>query len=234
MLKKDSHFVDKTIQARKSIRAFEHTPVPEDLIRKILEVASRAPSGCNFQPWRVYVLTGTTLQRIVDVVCHAFDHEPGQHTSEFQHVLNQQFDPYLSRRRKMGIAMYGLAGVPKGDKERTRLQQRRNFEFFDAPVGLLFTVHRNLPASSLIGYGAFLQNVMTSAQGHGLGSCFQTAWCDYHRVISTELEFGAEEMLIGGMALGYPDADAPVNQLHTEREPVSEFATFYFPAQATF
>lgn len=227
MLKNHSQFVDETIEARRSVRAFQHTPVPDDLIKKILEVASRAPSGCNFQPWRVYVLTGKTLQRIVDAVCHAFDSESEQHTSEFQHVLNEQFDPYSSRRKKMGIALYGLAGIPKGDKERTRLQQRRNFEFFDAPVGLLFTVHRDLPASALIGYGAFLQNIMTSAKGRGLDSCFQTGWCDYHRVMSAELEFGAEEMLIGGMALGYSDASAPVNKLHTDREPVSEFATFY-------
>lgn len=219
--------VDTAITSRRSVRAFLNNPVPVELINNFLEVASRAPSGCNMQPWRVHVLTGSALQRVVDAVCHAYDHESGQYAPEFQYSPNEFFEPYQSRRRKIGFAMYGLVGIEKGDKQRMHLQQRLNFEFFGAPVGLLFTVHRDLPAASFIGYGAFLQNIMVSAEGHGVSTCFQTGWCDYHHVISNELKLGKEEMLIGGMALGYADMDAPVNKLRTERASLSDFATFY-------
>ena len=179
------------------------------------------------QPWRVYVLTGEALRRVTDAVCHAYDYESGRHITEFQHAPDAYFEPYQSRRRKMGFAMYGLVGIDKGDKERMHMQQRLNFEFFGAPVGMFFTLHRDLPVASLIGYGAFLQNVMLSAEGHGMGSCFQTGWCDYHTVVSRELNFGNEETLIGGMALGYADMDAPINQLCTERVPLSAFSIFH-------
>ncbi|MBS1170433.1 MAG: nfnB [Burkholderiaceae bacterium] len=217
--------VDAAISGRHSIRAFRPDAVPPELIRHILEVAACAPTGCNLQPWRVRVLTEAALERVIDAVCHAFDHEADQHLSEFQHSLAQYFEPYQARRRAMGFALYALAGIEKGDKERMRLQHRRNFEFFGAPVGLLFTVHRDLPAASLIGYGAFLQNLMVSAQGHGLATCFQTGWCDFHRVLANELGFDNDEMLLGGMALGYADSEAPVNSLRTERVPPSGFAT---------
>lgn len=222
-----AQFVETAIRNRHTSRAFYPTPVSNELVSHILDVASRAPSGCNMQPWRVHVLTGTTRQDVVDAVCHAFDTEPGQHVSEYQHTPDEFFDPFQTRRRKMGVALYGLAGIPKGDKEATRLQQRRNYTFFDAPVGLIFTVHRDLPIASFIGFGAFMQNIMVCAESHGLGTCFQTAWCDYHRIIAPKLNFAKEDLLIGGMALGYPDKEAPVNQLRTERVPVSEFAVFH-------
>lgn len=208
------------------MRAFRKESVPRDVISNILEVASRAPSGSNMQPWRVYVLTDDARQRIVDAVCQAYRNEPGQHISEYQHSPSEYFEPYLSRRRKMGFAMYSLVGIEKGDKERMRQQHLRNYEFFGAPVGLIFTINRNLPASSFIEYGTFLQNIMISARGHGLDTCMQTGWSDYHRVISPELRFGAEEMLLGGMSLGYADTEDPVNKLVTERSPLSDFATF--------
>lgn len=218
--------IDSVIDARHSVRAYRPDPVPADLVERILDVAARAPSGCNGQPWRVYVLTEEARQRVVDAVCHAYDSEHGLHQSEWQHTPPEFFEPYLSRRRKMGFALYGLAGIEKGDKERMRMQQRRNYEFFDAPVGLLFTVHRDLPPGSLLGYGAFLQNIMVSARGHGLDTCFQTGWADYHRVISPIIGYGKEELLLGGMALGFADPNAPVNTLRTEREPLAGFASF--------
>ena len=219
--------VDSVIKSRMSVRAYSNDSIPVELIASILETASQAPSGCNMQPWRVHVLTGHALNRTVDAVCRVFDNESLDHVSEFQHSPEEYFEPYKSRRRKIGFAIYELVGIRKGDKERMLSQHRLNFGFFGAPVGLLFTVHRDLPAASLLGYGAFLQNIMLSAQAHGLGTCFQTAWCDYHRVIGRELKFNRGEMLIGGMAIGFADNDAPVNTLQTERMQMSEFATFH-------
>ncbi len=221
-----ANIVDATIESRRSVRAFRNDTVPLETIRHILEVAARAPSSANMQPWRVYVLTGAALRRTIDAVCLAFDTEQGQHTSEYQYFPTEFFEPYLSRRRKMGLSMYALLGIEKGDKERMLLQHRRNYEFFGAPVGLIFTMHRKLPAASFIEYGAFLENIMISARGHGLDTCPQTGWSDYHRVIARELPLEPDEMLIGGMPIGYAASEDPVNQLQTERSPLSEFATF--------
>lgn len=129
MSKDSSAIVDATIQHRRSTRAFRPEPVPNELVSHILEVASRAPSGCNTQPWRVHVLMGAARQNIVDTVCHAFETEPQQHVSEYQHTPEEFFEPFLSRRRKMGFRLYELADIPKGDKERMRIQQRRNYTF---------------------------------------------------------------------------------------------------------
>jgi nitroreductase len=221
-----STIVDEVIQSRRSIRAFRKDPVSQETISKILEVASRAASAGNMQPWRVYVLTGGKLKRTVDAVCHAYETEADQHTSEYEYLPKNNFEPFLSRRRKIGLSMYSLLGIEKGDKERMRSQHRRNFEFFDAPVGLFFTMNRKLPVACFMDYGAFLQNLMISAKAHGLDTCAQTIWSDYHRVLTRELQLGEDEMLLGGMSLGYADNDAPINKLVSERAPLSEFATF--------
>ncbi|RJX30249.1 MAG: nitroreductase [Oxalobacter sp.] len=221
-----SKIVDDVIQSRRSIRAFRPDPVSQDAIQQILEVASRAVSAGNMQPWRVYVLTGASLKRVVDAVCQAFDTEPEKHTSEYEYLPKKNFEPYLSRRRKIGLAMYSLLGIERGDAERMRLQHRRNFEFFGASVGLIFTMDRKLPAACFMDQGAFWQNIMIAAKARGLDTCMQTIWSDYCRIVTRELNLGEDEMMLGGMAMGYADQDAPINTLLPERVPVSEFATF--------
>jgi nitroreductase len=218
--------VDAAITSRRSVRAFRKDPVSLDVVGAILEVASRAPSSANMQPWRVYVVTGEARQRLVDVACRAYDNEPDQHVSELQYYPSTMFEPYLSRRRKMGLALYSLLGLKKEDKEGMRLQQRRNLQFFDAPVGMLFTMHRDLTDASLIDYGAFIGNIMTAARARGLDTCNVGAWSAYHRVVGPELKLTPQELLLGGMALGYEDTEALVSQLRTDRLPLSEFVTF--------
>ncbi len=218
--------VESVIQSRRSVRAFRKDPVSQDVLTRILEVASSAASAGNMQPWRVYVLTGEGLRRVVDAVCHAYETEPEKHSSEYDYLPKNNFEPYLSRRRKLGLAMYSLLGIEKGDKARMHAQHRRNFEFFDAPVGLIFTMDRKLPTACFFDQGAFWQNIMISAKAHGLDTCMQTIWSDYHRVIARELKFGEDEMMLGGMSLGYADPTATINTLVPERAPVSAFATF--------
>jgi nitroreductase len=226
MANKVSKIVDDVIRSRRSIRAFRPDPVPQEVLKQILEAASLAVSAGNLQPWRVYVLTGAGLKRVVDAVCHAFETEPEKHTSEYEYLPKNNFDPYISRRRKLGLTMYSLIGIERGDKERMRAQHRRNFEFFDAPVGLIFTMDRKLPTACFMDYGAFWQNLMISAKAHGLDTCMQTIWSDYHKILSRELGFGEDEMMLGGMSLGYADKDAVINTLLPEREPLSAFASF--------
>ena len=221
-----SKTVTEAIKTRRSLRDFLATPVSSQLIFQILETASRAPSGTNMQPWQVYVLTDDAKEKVCDAVCHAFDDEPHHHTSEKSYYPKTWFEPFVSRRRKVGWDLYGLLNIEKGDKDKMRKQHRRNFRFFDAPVGLIFTVHRDLETGSWLDYGMFLQNIMLLAREAGLHSCPQAAWADYHLAIRQALAITDEEMVVCGMALGYGNPDAIENSLETEREPVAQFAQF--------
>lgn len=215
--------VDRIMKARRSVRAFLSDPVPDAAIDEILHIAARAPSGTNTQPWRVHVLTGATRARLVDEVCKAFDAADGSHTPEYDYYPPEFFEPYLGRRRKVGWDLYGLIGIAKGDGPRMRAQHRKNFEFFGAPVGLMFTIDRRLGQGSWLDYGMFLQNVMLAAEARGLATCPQAAWIDYHRIIAEVLGLPPNEQVVCGIALGWPDPASPENTLVSERARLDEF-----------
>lgn len=218
---------DALILRRRSVRAYLHAPVPQQTIDKVLRVAARAPSGNNIQPWRVHVVIGEARDALVDAVCAAFDADDASHVPEYDYYPAEFFEPYFGRRRRNGWGLYGLLGIGKGDGERMRMQTRRNFRFFDAPVGLIFTIDRRLGQGSWIDYGMFLQNVMLAAEAQGLATCAQAAWNSYHRIIAAQLRFGEHEQLVCGMALGYADPAAPENGLVTERAPLPEFTVLH-------
>ena len=222
----DLSAVDTVITSRKSVRAYKKDAVSPELLRHLLEMAMHAPSTTNTQPWKVYVLTGAALKRLTDAVCAAFDTEAEKHRSEYAYYPDKPLEPYLSRRRKLGHDMYRLLGIAREDREKRLEQHRKNLEFFGAPAGLIFTLHRELPPANFIDYGAFLQNIMLSAKSHGLDTCIQAYWSDYHRVIRDVLGLAPEEMVLAGMAVGYADTEAVINRLVSEREPVDAFATF--------
>lgn len=221
------HPVDQVINTRRSVRAYLPDPVPLHLVEETLTLAARAPSGTNIQPWRVHVVTGATLKRLTSAVCAAFDEPAGQYQAEYDYYPTEFFEPYQSRRRKVGLDMYGLLKIAKGDRERMRDQHRRNFTFFDAPVGLIFTIDRRLAQGSWLDYGMFLQTLMLAAEARGLATCAQGAWIDYHSVIADVLQLPPEEQLVCGMALGYEDETAAVNYLHTERAELDAFAVHH-------
>jgi LAO/AO transport system ATPase len=216
--------VDRAIVSRRSVRRFLPTPIPRETVAEILAVASRAPSGTNVQPWRVHVLAGAERNRFCDAIVAAF--EAGEHNPEFAYYPTKWFEPYLARRRKVGWDLYGLLGIGRADKARMHAQHARNYRFFDAPVGMIFTVHRDLEAGSLIDYGMFLQNVMVAARARGLDTCPQAAWMEFPRQVAAALALPPEERLVCGMALGHADPEAAENRLVTAREPVAGFATF--------
>ena len=132
------------VNTRRSLRAFTDKAVSGDTLKQILSTASRAPSGTNIQPWHVYVLTGAARESLCDRVCDAFDEDASAHTGEVPYYPETWFEPYISRRRKIGWDLYSLLEIKKGEREKTHAQHRRNFRFFDAPVGLMFTIHRDL------------------------------------------------------------------------------------------
>jgi nitroreductase len=221
--------VDSAITSRRSVRAFLSTPVPRETVEAILRVASRAPSGTNTQPWKVHVLTGHAREELTGKILAAFDdpQERTRHTEDYDYYPAEWVSPYIDRRRKIGWDMYGLLGIGKADKARMHEQHGRNYRFFDAPVGMVFTIDRILQQGSWLDYGTFLQNIMVAARGRGLDTCPQQAFSQFHRVIEQHLDIPPQQMVVCGMSLGYADPDAPINRLVTEREPVEGFARFH-------
>jgi nitroreductase len=220
--------VDAAITSRRSVRAFLDTPVPRDTIEDLLRVAARAPSGTNTQPWKVYVLTGASRAELVRKIQAAHDDpaERAQHQEEYAYYPTDWMSPYVDRRRKVGWDLYSLLGIGKTDKQRMHAQHGRNYAFFGAPVGLMFTIDRVMRQGSWLDYGMFLQNVMVAARARGLDTCPQAAFTQFHRIITEHVGAPAAEMLVCGMSLGYADPDAPENRLVTEREPVGGFTRF--------
>ena len=221
--------VDTAIRSRMSVRAFTPQAVARTDIEAILEVASRAPSGTNCQPWRVYVLQGASRDSLVDQVCAAHEAlraDPAlaeRYREEYDYYPEKWVSPYIDRRRQNGWGLYGLLGIGKGDKDKMHAQHQRNYRFFDAPVGLMFTIDRVMGRGSLVDYGAFMQSIMVAARGRGLHTCAQAAWNGFAKIIMPHIGAGAGEMLVCGMALGYADAQAPVNGFVTPRVPIAEF-----------
>jgi nitroreductase len=221
--------VDDAITSRRSIRAYLPTPVPRETIEDILRVAARAPSGTNTQPWKVHVLTGAAKQRLSKAIRAAFDDPEARakHSEEYAYYPTQWASPYIDRRRKVGWDLYGLLGIGKTDKARMHEQHGRNYAFFDAPVGLIFTIDRVMQQGSWLDYGMFLQNIMVAARARGLDTCPQAAFTQFHRIIEAQLGLSADEMVVCGMSLGYADPAAVENTLITEREPVQGFTRFH-------
>ena len=222
----DPELINRAITSRRSIRRFLPTPVPRATIAEILDVASRAPSGTNMQPWRGHVLVGQPRDTLCAAVLKVFDADEPGHRHEVQYYPSEFFEPYLSRRRKVGWDLYGTLGIARGETVKIKAQHRRNFEFFGAPVGMIFTIHRGLATGSWLDYGMFLENIAIAARGHGLDTCAQAAWTHYHKVIRPVLGLEDAEVLVCGMALGYADVDAPENALRTERTPSEAFMSW--------
>ncbi len=220
--------VDDAIVSRRSIRAFLPDPIARDEIEKILDVAARAPSGTNTQPWKVTVLTGAVKERLSQRILQVHNNpaEAKQHTEEYNYYPQQWASPYIDRRRKVGWDLYALLNLTRDNKEGIHTQHGRNYTFFDAPVGLIFSIDRIMEKGSWLDYGMFLQNLMLAARGRGLDTCPQAAFTQYHRIIAEELALPENEMVVCGMALGYAAPDKIENTLVTEREAVQGFVRF--------
>jgi len=222
----EAAIVDEAITSRRSVRAFLPTPVGEATIRDILEVSARAPSGTNMQPWKTYVCTGQTLKAIGEAVLNSGIRAEKIEWDEYKYYPDQFFEPYLTRRRTVGFGLYNALGIGRREVEKMRAQHDRNFVFFDAPVGMIFTIDRRLEVGSWLDFGMFLENIMIAARGRGLHTCPQAAFAPYHRQIRPILGMPDEEVLVCGMALGHEDASKPENQFRTERAPLEDWVQF--------
>jgi nitroreductase len=180
----------------------------------------------------VYVLQGASRDSLVEKICTAHDAVRANpelaknYKEEYDYYPTQWISPFIDRRRENGWSLYGLLGIGKADKDKMHAQHQRNYKFFDAPVGLMFTVNRVMGRGSMLDVGMLLQNVMVSARGHGLHTCPQAAWNGFANIIMPHIGAGEDEMLVCGMALGYADETDKVNTFHTPRVPASEFTTW--------
>lgn len=224
--------VDEAITSRHSVRAFLDTPVDPQTIKDILTVASRAPSGTNVQPWKVYVVTGQKRAEMIDRVCAAqieLLQKPelaAQYQETFAYYPETWISPFIDRRRANGWGLYGLLGIQKGEKEKMAAQQLRNFQLFDAPVALYFTVNKIMGIGSKMDISMMLQNVMVAAKARGLDTCPQAAWNHFHPIVLDILGAPEDEELVCTIALGYADPEHIVNTFITPREPVENFTVF--------
>ena len=221
--------IQQAMDSRMSARAFTQQAVSQEVITDILHLASRAPSGTNTQPWKVYVLQGASRNSLVTKVCAAHDEirahpeKAADYREAYDYYPEKWVSPYIDRRRENGWSLYGLLGIGKADKDKMHLQHQRNYKFFDAPVGLMFTLDKVMGRGSLVDYGMFLQSVMLAARAHGLHTCPQAAWNGFATIILPHVGAGPDEMLVCGMALGYADDKDIVNTFRTPRETVASF-----------
>jgi nitroreductase len=216
--------VAEVIRSRHSIRRYLDKPVPQELLAEVLELASWAPSGNNVQPWKVYALAGADLAELKEGLL-ASARAGAVEVLEYPYYPQEWFEPYLARRRKVGFGLYEAAGIARDDKAGRIQQNERNFLFFDAPVGLIITLDKRFEVGMLLDVGVFIGNLVLAAEAAGLATCVQQIFAGYpqtvHRIIGAE-----DEIIACGISLGYADPAAPVNNLTTERAPVSEFAEF--------
>jgi nitroreductase len=222
----------EAITSRMSVRAFKKDAVSKEAILNLLNIAARAPSGTNTQPWKAYVVEGQSLQQLCEKVCAAYDSIAAnpelakEYQPAYDYYPTKWFSPYIDRRRENGWGLYGLLGITKGDKDKMHAQHRKNFEAFGAPVCIFFTIDKELGRGSMLDYGMFLQNMMVAAKGEGLDTCPQAAWNDYAKIILPLIGAKENEMLVCGMALGYADKNEIVNTFHTPRVSAGDFTTW--------
>ena len=211
--------LEETILDRRSTRLFlRDKPVPKDLVIEALELAVRAPSNSNIQPWRLVFNSGPARDRLVEALLEeAAQGEPRVPPlpDEFQHF-----------RRDLGGLLYGTMGVPRHDAEARRVAVLRNWEFFRAPLGAIVCMHRDLEYADALGVGMFLQTFMLALTARGIGSCVQVSIAGYPEIIREQLGIDEELRILCGVSIGYPDPEFPANQLHTPRSPLEHNVTF--------
>ena len=221
--------LDAAITTRMSVRAFIAQPVPSETLQAILKMSAQLGCESDVQPWKVHVLQSESRDALCEKVCAAHNarrtdpHLNAEFREEYDYYPRKWFSPYIERRRENGWGLYGLLGIGKDDKDKMHAQHHRNYLFFDAPVGLMFAMHRSQGHHSLAHCGAFLQNIMIAARLHGLHTCPQAAWNDYAKIILPHIGAGVDDILVCGMALGLANENAMVNTFYTPRGPVSNF-----------
>ena len=214
--------VVEALHARSSIRSFRPEPVDDELLRELLSDASRAPSGGNVQPWRIYVVNGASMAKLLDFLTT----QPPFEAPEYDIYPAKLTEPYRTNRFAIGEQMYALLGIEREDKAGRLRQFARNGEFFGAPAAIFCFVDRQMGPPQWSDLGMFLQSLMLLATAKGLATCAQEYWSVRHGAIRSFVGAPQHEMLFCGMSIGHPDPAAVINQLRSERMPLDEWARF--------
>ena len=217
----------EALATRRSVRRFLDRPVLQESVLRILRGAAQSPSGHNIQPWKVYVVSGVTKQKVTESILDAVANDPEEmHQPEFDYYPSEWFEPYLGRRRQVGSGLYECLGIKRDDHEARTQQMNENFRFFGAPMGMFITFDRRLATGTFMDIGMFLQSLLVGARAEGLDTCGQAIFTWYHRVIRKLLPMADGELLACGLSLGYADEDAPENALIASKLSVESFTTF--------
>ena len=217
--------IDAIIQ-RHSCRAFIDKAVSHEQIERLLTIASHAPSGANTQPWQVAVISGDSKKVLEQQLQQAFETGKEQ-KPDYQYYPTTWQAPYLDRRKSCGLQLYSALNISKQDTEKRQSQWAANYRAFDAPVMLLFFIDSEMEKGSFLDYGMFLQSIMLAVMEEGLASCPQAALAEYPLIVKQQLGYPDDVILVCGMALGYEDKQAAVNQYRTPRSPVSSYTKFF-------
>ncbi len=218
--------VHEAIRNRISTRAFEDRPVPQSLVTDVLDTARWAPSGANTQPWQIAVATGDVLKSIGDAITDALRNQtPAK--PDYSYYTESFPEPYRTRRFQCGLALYQALGIRRDDRAARQNQWTKNYYAFGAPVELFVFIDRILEKGSWLDLGMFIQNIMLAARGYGLETCPQAAFADYPDIVREKLRVPDERHLVCGIAMGYANAGAPVNQYRTTRDSVESFTEWH-------
>jgi nitroreductase len=210
---------DEVVRARHSTRLFlRDKPVPRDLLDEALELAMRAPSNSNIQPWRVFITSGPRRDRLVEALVE-------EASAGFPETMGIP-ESFLPLRRELGALVYGSMGIARDDAEARRLARLRNWEFFRAPVGAVVCMHRDLGLVDSLGVGMFLQTLVLALTERGLGACVQVSIAEFAEVVRAQLEIPDELTVLCGLSIGYPDPVFPGNSIVVPRNPVEANVVF--------
>jgi nitroreductase len=217
--------VIEAIRLRKSIRSYKLTPVPKEVLREILDVASRSPSGDNIQPWELTVVTGEVLENIrrvnIELLTAGVPQNPDFPSKPHEGI-------YRQRQVDLAIQLFGLMGIAREDKRRREEWRQRGFCFFDAPAAIILSMDRSVDeVSSHVDAGAIMQTICLAALDYGLGTCIVMQGITFPEVIRQYACIPESKEILIGIAIGYPDWDFPANKLETEREPLESFVSWY-------
>jgi nitroreductase len=210
------------IRNRSSVRCFLNKPVPKEQVTQILEAARFAPSGVNTQPWQVTVVSSRLKKIIGDEIVLARESQLPENP-DYAYYPKEWIEPYKSRRKACGLALYSALNIGIDDKESRKVAWYRNYYFFDAPVALIIHIDKKLEIGSWLDTGMFIQNILLAARGLGLETCAQAAMAEYPDIIRRTLSIPSDQKILCGIAIGYADWSAPINQYRTTREPVETF-----------
>jgi nitroreductase len=214
------------ILKRQSIREFLPRSVDIDIIKKIINVAKYSPSGTNTQPWSVSVVTGDTKSRLDTALVKAFWNKIAK-TPDYSYYPDKFSEQFQKRRIECGALLYGALSITKDDKEKRLVQWAKNYTSFQAPCTIYVFTDSSVNQGSFLDCGMFIQSIMLAALEYNLATCAQASLAEYPDIVRNILQINNDHMLLCGIAIGYANYDAKVNQYRTPREELDSFTTFY-------